>query len=373
MASIFCLDKWDGNERSNTLSQATEPCVEATAKKGTVGTFTVKNTTKDTLRVTVNVRPWIQNRATGQVVAQQAREPVAVRRASPQIVQPQSRARARSSSTWRMTASGSLYAGFQVFAKQKKAKAPQRHHPAVGSRGEPAPEPDEQAPEPARRRHRRRRPRQQPLADPRGPQHRQHARSGRRHGHDHGPDGRATPTIPQIAIVPGQVVYLKGGSPERHEGWQLHRHVVDHPGRQALHTRAQLPALARMAMPRPRPCTSSRPRSWRRSGGAREATVRDVQEALNARGGKVRAYTTLLTVMTRLDAKGLLVRRRAGRLDVYAPALVARRVLAGARRGRGRGAGRGLRRSRARALRAPHPAARPASGWRSCAGWPNGG
>ncbi|HWK28599.1 MAG TPA: BlaI/MecI/CopY family transcriptional regulator [Solirubrobacter sp.] len=52
-----------------------------------------------------------------------------------------------------------------------------------------------------------------------------------------------------------------------------------------------------------------------------EATVRDVQEALNARGGKVRAYTTLLTVMTRLDAKGLLVRRRAGRLDVYAPAM----------------------------------------------------
>jgi predicted transcriptional regulator len=56
---------------------------------------------------------------------------------------------------------------------------------------------------------------------------------------------------------------------------------------------------------------------WRRG----EATVRDVQEALNARGGKVRAYTTLLTVMTRLDGKGLLVRRRAGRLDVYAPAL----------------------------------------------------
>jgi predicted transcriptional regulator len=52
-----------------------------------------------------------------------------------------------------------------------------------------------------------------------------------------------------------------------------------------------------------------------------EATVRDVQESLNARAEKVRAYTTLLTVMTRLDGKGLLVRRRAGRLDVYAPAL----------------------------------------------------
>jgi|SRR3954471_19474764 predicted transcriptional regulator len=55
--------------------------------------------------------------------------------------------------------------------------------------------------------------------------------------------------------------------------------------------------------------------------GRGEATVRDVQQALNARGGKERAYTTLLTVMTRLDAKHLLVRRRSGRFDVYAPAL----------------------------------------------------
>src|ERR1700754_2661287 len=53
--------------------------------------------------------------------------------------------------------------------------------------------------------------------------------------------------------------------------------------------------------------------------GRPEATVRDVQEALNARAEKTRAYTTLLTVMTRLDSKGMLVRRRAGRLDVYAP------------------------------------------------------
>ena len=55
--------------------------------------------------------------------------------------------------------------------------------------------------------------------------------------------------------------------------------------------------------------------------GRGEATVRQVQQALNARGGKVRAYTTLLTVMTRLDGKGQLVRRRDGRLDVYSPAL----------------------------------------------------
>lgn len=52
-----------------------------------------------------------------------------------------------------------------------------------------------------------------------------------------------------------------------------------------------------------------------------EATVRDVQEALNARSERARAYTTLLTVMTRLDAKGLLERRRNGRQDVYSPSM----------------------------------------------------
>jgi predicted transcriptional regulator len=55
--------------------------------------------------------------------------------------------------------------------------------------------------------------------------------------------------------------------------------------------------------------------------GRDEATVRDVQAALNARGEKTRAYTTLLTVMTRLDGKGLLVRRREGRVDVYSVAI----------------------------------------------------
>jgi predicted transcriptional regulator len=55
--------------------------------------------------------------------------------------------------------------------------------------------------------------------------------------------------------------------------------------------------------------------------GRKDATVRDVQVALNARGEKTRAYTTLLTVMTRLDGKGLLVRRREGRVDVYSAAI----------------------------------------------------
>ena len=56
---------------------------------------------------------------------------------------------------------------------------------------------------------------------------------------------------------------------------------------------------------------------WRRG----EATVRDVLEALNGRGGAQRAYTTILTVMQRLYAKELLRRERSGRHDRYAPTL----------------------------------------------------
>ncbi len=51
---------------------------------------------------------------------------------------------------------------------------------------------------------------------------------------------------------------------------------------------------------------------WRRS----EATVREVLEALN-RGPKQRAYTTIMTIMSRLSDKGLLARERRGKTDVY--------------------------------------------------------
>ena len=50
-----------------------------------------------------------------------------------------------------------------------------------------------------------------------------------------------------------------------------------------------------------------------------EGTVRDVLAALNERSERQRAYTTVMTVMSRLDAKGLLRRRRDGRHDVYRP------------------------------------------------------
>jgi predicted transcriptional regulator len=49
-----------------------------------------------------------------------------------------------------------------------------------------------------------------------------------------------------------------------------------------------------------------------------QVTGREVLEALN-RGAKQRAYTTIMTIMSRLDEKGLLSRKRAGKSDVYRP------------------------------------------------------
>jgi predicted transcriptional regulator len=68
---------------------------------------------------------------------------------------------------------------------------------------------------------------------------------------------------------------------------------------------------------------------WRRqeeSAGELEVNVRDVLEALNG-GPKKRAYTTVMTVMIRLDAKGLLKRRRHGKTDIYRVAITRERYL----------------------------------------------
>lgn len=48
-----------------------------------------------------------------------------------------------------------------------------------------------------------------------------------------------------------------------------------------------------------------------------EAPVRAVLESLNARSEKTRKYTTIMTIMARLDRKGLLERRRDGKTDIY--------------------------------------------------------
>ena len=52
-----------------------------------------------------------------------------------------------------------------------------------------------------------------------------------------------------------------------------------------------------------------------------ESSVRAVMDALNDRTrGKPRAYTTYMTIMSRLHRKGLLARRRDGQTDFYRPA-----------------------------------------------------
>jgi len=52
-----------------------------------------------------------------------------------------------------------------------------------------------------------------------------------------------------------------------------------------------------------------------------EATVRSVAEAVAEAVERPRSYTTILTVMVRLDRKGFLERRRVGKRDVYVAAI----------------------------------------------------
>lgn len=51
-----------------------------------------------------------------------------------------------------------------------------------------------------------------------------------------------------------------------------------------------------------------------------QATVREILTTLNE-GEKVRAYTTVMTIMARLDTKGLLTRERRGKTDLYTPVM----------------------------------------------------
>jgi predicted transcriptional regulator len=55
---------------------------------------------------------------------------------------------------------------------------------------------------------------------------------------------------------------------------------------------------------------------WRQG----QSTVREVLTALN-QGEKERAYTTVMTIMARLDTKGVLTRERQGKTDIYKPVM----------------------------------------------------
>jgi hypothetical protein len=102
----------------------TPETVEHTARKGSLGSVTIKNTTTDTLKVTVRVRPWAQNRITGAV--------------SPNLRVSMSRYVVANASSFSLAAGatksvtlnqrrtppgGSLYAAVEVFGKPRNAKA----------------------------------------------------------------------------------------------------------------------------------------------------------------------------------------------------------------------------------------------------------
>jgi len=59
-----------------------------------------------------------------------------------------------------------------------------------------------------------------------------------------------------------------------------------------------------------------------------ESNVRATMDELNRRASKERKYTTVMTILARLDSKGLLTRRREGRSDLYKPLLAREEYLA---------------------------------------------
>jgi hypothetical protein len=191
--------------------QITPARVEATAKRGSVASFTVKNTTKDTLRVTVTIRPWSQNRSTGQVAINKRANLSPYVVSSPQTFDMKPGSRSLNLRMKRMTSAGSLYGGIQVFAKQKKKKATNGIIPQYEVIGALRLNPSSKRPN-----------LRVGATDVVG---RGNGRSlilaVRNTGNTidpvggtvkiTGPTGR-TATIPQVNVVPGQVVYLKGGA-----------------------------------------------------------------------------------------------------------------------------------------------------------------
>jgi len=101
----------------------TPATVEHVARRGTVGRVRIKNTTHGTLRVTVAVRPWRQNRVTGRVAVngRTSLSPYVV--ASPRRFNLRRGSRTVRLRMRRTPPGGSLYGGVDVFAKQRKRKA----------------------------------------------------------------------------------------------------------------------------------------------------------------------------------------------------------------------------------------------------------
>ena len=191
--------------------EITPAMVERTAKRGNVGTFTVKNTTRNTLRVTVTIRPWTQNRQTGAVQANLRASLTPYVRASPQTFNLRPGSRTVRLNMRRSTASGSLYGGIQVFAKLRRPKRTNGINPQYNVIGR-------LRLNPARKRPNLRVGATDVVGRGNG---RSLILAVRNTGNTLDPVGGTVkitgPTarnanIPQVSVVPGQVVYLKGGA-----------------------------------------------------------------------------------------------------------------------------------------------------------------
>jgi hypothetical protein len=107
------------NAQSGGLS-VTPASLENTAKRGTVGRLTLSNTTRETLRVTVNVRPWRQQ-LNGTVVADSRSTLNRYVRATKRVFT--IRAGAKRAITFRMVRrKSSMYAAVDMFGKPTNTK-----------------------------------------------------------------------------------------------------------------------------------------------------------------------------------------------------------------------------------------------------------
>jgi hypothetical protein len=100
----------------------TPAVLEHAAKKGKVGSFTLNNTTKETLRVTITVRPWRQQ-LNGTVISDPRANLTRYVRATTRSFR--LRAGARRPVSFRMVRKpkgGSLYASVEAFGKPTKTK-----------------------------------------------------------------------------------------------------------------------------------------------------------------------------------------------------------------------------------------------------------
>ena len=156
----------------------TPAALEHTAKRGTVGSLTLNNTTKETLKVTVTVRPWRQELFGNVVVDARTTLSKYVRATTTAFTIGQGVKRPVTFKMLRGTGSGSLYGAVDVDRQAHQHQGPQGHHPELPPDLEDPPqraELEEEVPPGCGRRPgplRRRR--------PAGPQPRQHDRPDRR-------------------------------------------------------------------------------------------------------------------------------------------------------------------------------------------------